>query len=552
MAESTILPLVNRALRAAGLVAAALAATRGPVAAQQPALDLIPYPAQAQVTGDPPTFAGPPVIVALNPADLELVLLAHDAAEILAEPLGHPARVEVTATAGGVILLAIDPALPDTSPEAYQLNADSSGVRVTARGYAGVFYGIQTLRQLVRAAPPDGWTLPAVRIADRPRFAYRGLHLDVARHFFPVAAVKRYIALMARYKLNTLHWHLTDDQGWRIEIKQYPRLTKVGGFRKETIVEKHFDPYLGDGVPYGGFYTQDQIRDVVAYAAERYVTVIPEIEMPGHALAALAAYPELACTPGPFEVGTRWGVFEEVLCPSQKTFAFLEGVLTEVMALFPGRYIHVGGDEVPKVRWQASEQAQAVMRREGLANEEELQGYFMRRIEAFLGSHGRRLIGWNEILQGGLPPQATVMSWQGTSGGIAAAQAGHDVIMSPGDYLYFDHYQGDPAEEPLAWGGYTPLERVYQFEPVPDSLTAEEARHVLGPQANMWTEYVPTEAQLEYMVFPRALALAEVAWSPRERKDWTSFTARLPAALSGLDRAGVRYRMPEVGGPGRR
>jgi hexosaminidase len=532
------------------VLALILAAAPGSVAAQQPGLPVIPAPAQIEVTGDSHTFAGAPVILAQNPADAELALLARRAAAILAEPLGRPGQVAVTPGAGPVILLSIDPAFPDTSPEAYRLTTGDEGVRISARGHAGVFYGLQTLRQLVRPAPPDGWTAPDARIVDRPRFFYRGLHLDVARHFFSVAEVERYIDLMARYKLNRFHWHLTDDQGWRIEIKRYPRLTGIGAYRKETILQKNFDPYVGDGTPYGGFYTQDQIREVVAYAAERYVTVIPEIEMPGHALAALAAYPDLACTPGPFEVGTRWGVYDDVFCPTERTFGFLERVLREVMALFRGRYLHVGGDEVTKVRWHASEAAQAVMRREGLANEEELQSYFMRRIEAFLASRGRRLIGWDEILQGGLPPEATVMSWQGTSGGIVAARAGHDVIMSPGDYLYFDHYQGDPASEPLAIGGFNPIERVYQFEPVPDSLTAQEATHVLGAQANMWTEYVPTDALLEYMVFPRALALAEVVWSPRERRDWAGFAARLPAEVQALGRLGVRYRSSEQKGAG--
>jgi hexosaminidase len=531
----------------AAIALTVLTGRHGYVAAQQPVPPVIPLPAQIEVAGGARTFVGAPVFVARNPADGELAALAHQGAAILAELLGRPGRVAVSPVAGPVILLTVDPAFPDTSPEAYRLVTGDDGVRLSARGHAGVFYGLQTLRQLVRPASPDGWSVPEVRIVDRPRFSYRGLHLDVSRHFFSPAEVERYIDLMARYKLNRFHWHLTDDQGWRIEIKRYPRLTQVGAYRKETILEKNFDPYVGDGIPYGGFYTQDQIREVVAYAAERYVTVVPEIEMPGHALAALAAYPELACTPGPFEVGTRWGVYDDVFCPTQGTFDFLENVLTEVMALFPGRYLHVGGDEVTKVGWHASGAAQAVMRREGLADEEQLQSYFMRRIEAFLSTHGRRLIGWDEILQGGLPPEATVMSWRGTAGGIEAARAGHDVIMSPGDYLYFDHYQGDPASEPLAFGGFNPLERVYQFEPVPDSLTAEEATHVLGAQANMWTEYVPTDAQLEYMVYPRALALAEAVWSPRERREWAGFAARLPAELQALSRLGVRYRDPGRG-----
>jgi hexosaminidase len=350
------------------------------------------------------------------------------------------------------------------------------------------------------------------------------------------------------YKMNTFHWHLTEDQGWRIEIKKYPRLTEVGSYRKETILARNFDPYIGDKKPYGGFYTQDEVRQVVAYAKSRYVTVIPEIEMPGHSVAALAAYPELACTPGPFETATIWGVNENIYCPSEQTFAFLEDVLTEVMELFPGRYIHIGGDEAPKTRWEESELAQEVMRREGLADEDELQSYFIRRIERFLLEHDRRLIGWDEILEGGLAPQATVMSWRGTVGGIDAAKQGHDVIMTPTSHVYLDYYQGDPLYEPLAIGGYTPLETVYAFEPVPDELSPEEAKHVLGAQGNVWTEYMKTTQYVEYMVFPRMLALAEVVWSPQASRDWDRFSAALPAQLRLLDQKRVNYRVPHVRG----
>ncbi len=374
------------------------------------------------------------------------------------------------------------------------------------------------------------------------------MHLDVGRHLFPVDFIKRYIDLLARYKLNTFHWHLTEDQGWRLQIRRYPRLTSVGAWRRETVVARNFDPYVGDGRRYGGFYTQAEVRDIVRYAAARHVTVVPEIELPGHSLAALAAYPELACTPGPFEVATRWGVFEDVYCPTERTFRFLENVLTEVLALFPGPFIHIGGDEVPKRRWRESADAQAVMRREGLRNEEELQSWFIQRIERFLAARGRRLIGWDEILEGGLPPRATVMSWRGTAGGIAAARAGHDVVMSPTSHLYFDYYQGDPRFEPLAIGGLLPLEQVYRFEPVPDELTADEARHILGAQGNVWTEYLPTPAHVEYMALPRLLALAEVVWSPRAARSWDAFVRRLPARLRELDRIGVNYRVPHVAG----
>ena len=435
-------------------------------------------------------------------------------------------------------------------PEGYRLAIGPTGVVLRHSKGAGRFYGLQTLQQLVDAAPRrDGRpVLDAVTITDAPRFAWRGVHLDVGRHFQPVAFIKRTLDLMARYKLNTFHWHLTEDQGWRIEIKKYPRLTQVGSCRKETILEKHFDPYVGDGTPYCGFYTQDEIREVVAYAAARQITVVPEIEMPGHSVAALAAYPELGCTPGPFEVMTIWGVSDDIYCPSEATFTFLQDVLTEVLALFPSPFIHIGGDEAPKVRWQASPLAQEIIRREGLKDEHELQSWFIRRIDRWLAARDRRLIGWDEILEGGLAPGAAVMSWRGISGGIAAAMAGHDVVMTPTSHLYFDYYQGDARFEPLAIGGLVTLEQVYGYEPIPDTLTATQATHILGAQGNLWTEYLKTPAQIEYMLFPRALALAEVTWSPRAARDWTSFERRLPSALRTLDRLQVHYRLPHVVG----
>jgi hexosaminidase len=441
------------------------------------------------------------------------------------------------------IVLRLEP--DGGAAESYRLTVTVDSIRLTAGAEAGLFRGMQTLRQLLSMA---GGRIPALRIDDAPRFSWRGAHLDVARHFFPVAFVKRYIDLISRYKLNTFHWHLTDDQGWRIEIRKYPRLTEIGAWRKETMVEKNFDPYVGDGIRYGGFYTQEEIRDVVAYAAERHITVVPEIEMPGHAKAAIAAYPSLACTPGPFEVWTMWGVHEDILCPHERTFTFLENVLTEVMELFPGQWIHIGGDEAPKRRWKESAVAQAVIRREGLKDEQQLQSWFVQRIERFLASRGRRLIGWDEILEGGLAPGATVMSWRGTDGGIEAARAGHDVIMSPGSHLYFDHAEGPAELEPLSIGGNTPLERVYEFEPIPPQLQGTERTHILGAQANMWTEYLNTPADVEFKLFPRLLALAEVVWSPAEARDWESFSRRLPAALRALDRLAVNYRVPHVEG----
>ena len=528
----------------------ALALFASPLAAQAPDTTrpaLIPWPASYRadtgrwMPGRSFTLAGP------AGATAEARRATAQARDILQESFGIPAR-PVAATASADVTVRIRPG-PDSLRESYHLRVTPRGVLLEARSGAGVFYGLQTLRQLA-ASPGNGAGrgIPAVEIRDRPRFQWRGLHLDVDRHFFPVEFVERYIDLMARYKYNTFHWHLTDDQGWRIEINGYPRFTSVGAWRKETIKEKNFDPYIGDSTPYGGYYTQDQIREVVRYAAERYVTIVPEIEMPGHSKAAVAAYPELACTPGPFDVGTVWGVEDDIYCPTEHTFKVLEDVLTQVMALFPSRFIHIGGDEVPKVRWQHSQFAQQLMRREGLHTEDELQSWFVRRIERFLGAHHRRLIGWDEILEGGIAPEATVMSWRGTAGGIAAAQAGHDVVMTPGAYVYFDHLQGPPATEPLGIGGYTPLEKVYAFEPVPAELTASQARHILGAQANMWTEYVATPQHVEYMIYPRALALSEVLWSPAAARDWAGFTGRLPGVLRTLDQLRVNYRIPDVAG----
>ncbi|MGW8265474.1 MAG: family 20 glycosylhydrolase [Longimicrobiales bacterium] len=441
--------------------------------------------------------------------------------------------------------------LPGFTAESYELDVRTDAVTLEAFGYPGIFYGLETFLQLLEAnGPPgsDALAIPAVDIDDAPRFRYRGMHLDVGRHFFPVSFVKRYLDFLAAYKMNVFHWHLTEDQGWRIEIRGYPRLTEVGSCRAETILEKNFDPYVGDGIPYCGFYTQDEIREVVEYARERFITVMPEIEMPGHSVAALAAYPELACTPGPFEVHTRWGVTEDIYCPREETFTFLEGVLSEVMDLFPSPLIHIGGDEAPKTAWENSELAQAVMEREGLADEEELQSWFIRRIEAFLNANGRSLVGWDEILEGGLAPNATVMSWRGMAGGSDAARQGHDVIMTPNSHAYLDYYQGDTIQEPLAIGGFSPLEKVYGFEPVPPDLGRSRAAHILGAQGNVWTEYIATGESVEYMTLPRMIALSEVVWSPRDARNLDSFLQRLPAHFTRLDRLGANYRIPDVSG----
>ena len=444
----------------------------------------------------------------------------------------NPVTVADEMPASGIRFVT-DESLP---VEGYELNVDGEGIEVRASQFPGFLYALQSLGQLLPAAvygtepaPDAAWEVPCVKIADAPRFAYRGMHLDVARHFFSVDEVKRYIDVMAIHKLNTLHWHLTDDQGWRIEIKRYPELTAVGSIRKATVVRKEWGTY--DGTPYGGFYTQDEIRDVVKYAADRGVTVIPEIDLPGHMLAALTAYPELGCTGGPYEVWGRWGVADDVLCPGrEKTFEFLEGVLTEVMELFPSEYIHIGGDECPKVRWEKCPRCQAKIRQLGLKDDGEhtaehyLQSYVTDRIGKFLAQHGRRIIGWDEILEGRAPSDAVVMSWRGSEGGIAAAKLGHDVIMTPNSHFYFDYYQSlDTDAEPFGIGGYIPMEQVYSYDPAFPELTPEQQKHILGVQANLWTEYVLSDEHLEYMLLPRLAALSEVQWCLPETKDWNRF-----------------------------
>ena len=444
----------------------------------------------------------------------------------------NPVTVADEVPASGIRFVT-DESLP---AEGSELNVDGEGIEVRASQFPGFLYALQSLEQLLPAAvygtepaPDAAWEVPCVKIADAPRFAYRGMHLDVARHFFSVDEVKRYIDVMAIHKLNTLHWHLTDDQGWRIEIKRYPELTAVGSIRKATVVRKEWGTY--DGTPYGGFYTQDEIRDVVKYAADRGVTVIPEIDLPGHMLAALTAYPELGCTGGPYEVWGRWGVADDVLCPGrEKTFEFLEGVLTEVMELFPSEYIHIGGDECPKVRWEKCPRCQAKIRQLGLKDDGEhtaehyLQSYVTDRIGKFLAQHGRRIIGWDEILEGRAPSDAVVMSWRGSEGGIAAAKLGHDVIMTPNSHFYFDYYQSlDTDAEPFGIGGYIPMEQVYSYDPAFPELTPEQQKHILGVQANLWTEYVLSDEHLEYMLLPRLAALSEVQWCLPETKDWNRF-----------------------------
>ena len=452
---------------------------------------------------------------------------------------------QITLKKGNAIQFLIDETL---EPEAYNLEVSKNEIKIKASTDQGSFYAVQTLRQMMPVGLENGAfseneiLIQVVVINDKPQFSYRGMHLDVSRHMFSEEFIKKYIDALAMLKLNTFHWHLTDDQGWRIEIKKYPKLQEVAAYRDETLVGHYSDqPHQFDGKRYGGYYTQEEVKDIVQYAKERFVTVIPEIEMPGHAQAAIAAYPELGCSNQPVEVAKKWGVFEEIYCPNQKTFAFLEGVLDEVVELFPSEFIHIGGDEAPKTRWKNCEHCQALIKREGLKDEHHLQSYFITKMEKYLNSKGRQIIGWDEILEGGLAPNATVMSWRGTSGAVEAAKSGHNVIMTPTSHCYFDYYQSENDDEPLAIGGYLPLEKVYGFNPIPEELSTEESKYVLGAQGNVWTEYIPTERHLEYMVFPRMLALSEVVWSQPENKNYEDFVSRLENFHQRLDALEINY-----------
>ncbi|HOX83729.1 MAG TPA: beta-N-acetylhexosaminidase [Chryseolinea sp.] len=430
--------------------------------------------------------------------------------------------------------------------EGYQLVINKLGVHIKANSGAGLFYGVQSLFQLV-SSTSKGIELPFVEISDQPRFAWRGLHLDVGRHFFSVEFIKKYIDLMSHFKLNTFHWHLTEDQGWRIEIKKYPKLQEIAAHRKETVIghastRTRSEPHDFDGTPHGGYYTQEEIKEVVAYAAQRYVTIVPEIELPGHALAALAAYPELGCTGGTYEVATTWGIFNEVFCAGKETtFEFLQNVLDEVIPLFPGKYVHIGGDECFKDSWKKCPHCQKRIVTEKLKDEHELQSYFIQRIEEYVNAKGKTIIGWDEILEGGLAPNAAVMSWRGEEGGIAAAKQNHDVVMTPSKWLYLDYMQDSSASEPLAVKVLVDVQTVYLYDPVPTQFTPAQARHVLGVQANVWSEYMKSGKHVEYMVYPRAIALAEVGWTVKEDKNYDDFIKRLRANQQLLEEWNVNY-----------
>ena len=508
---------------------------------------IVPQPSKITAhSGHFTLTAATPIVTDAASADV-----ARQLARYLEPATGFHLRVlQSAAPPARSISLRRDSSLKRLGDEGYVLEVRPSGVSIRAGGAAGSFYALQTIRQLLppeifRAAPVAGvsWTMPSVSIEDQPRFGWRGGHLDVARHFMPKEFVRKYIDLLALHKMNTFHWHLTEDQGWRLEITRYPKLTEVGAWRKETLIGRPRASTTFDGKRHGGFYTQADAREIVAYARARFITVVPEIEMPGHAMAAIAAYPELGVTGQPVEVATTWGVFSDILNADPATIEFMQNVLSEVLEIFPSRFIHIGGDEAEKSKWKASEKIQARIKELKLADEHELQSWFIRQMDNFLTARGRRLIGWDEILEGGLAENATVMSWRGTKGGIAAARAGHDVVMAPTSHTYLDYYQAkDQTREPLAIGGYVPLETVYSFEPVPADLEAQYTRHVLGAQGQLWSEYMPNPKQVEYMAFPRMSALAEVVWTAKERRNFSDFLARLPRHLERLRVLDVNFR----------
>lgn len=515
-------------------------------AGQTADFNIIPRPQQVNVSNDAPFTLSAKTVISLGTNSQDMKCNANMLASYIEQATGIRPAVGKSKN-GAAIVLTIDKTIANA--EGYKLDADAKQIRIAGASAAGVFYGIQTLRKSLPLVngKASKVSIPAVHIADAPRFAYRGTHLDVSRHFVTVDSVRQFIDMLALHNINRFHWHLTDDQGWRIEIKKYPLLTQIGSKRAQTVIGHNSGKY--DGKPYGGFYTQQQIRDIVKYAADRYITIVPEIDLPGHMQAALAAYPDMGCTGGPYEVWQKWGVSDNVLCAgNDKTLTFIDNVLKEITQLFPSKYIHVGGDECPKTQWQKCPKCQARIKalnleaKDGHSAEERLQSYIITHASNYLKSLGRNTIGWDEILEGGLAEGATVMSWRGESGGIAAAKQHHDVVMTPNSYLYFDYYQSlDKANEPLAIGGYLPLETVYSYEPMPKELTADEARHIIGVQANIWTEYMPTFKQMQYMALPRMAALSEVQWSQPALKDYTSFTNRLTEFTHLYDRLGYNY-----------
>lgn len=536
---------LNHALLAGALALACASCT----AEKEANYQVIPLPQEVSLTQENPFKLNENVLIAYPENNALLQRNAEFLSEYIQQATNYAPKTKAIAAGEQVknaIVLGLDPSI--ANKEGYVLTTTPEGINLNGQTENGVFYGIQTLRKSIPAEAKEATILiPAGEIKDEPRFSYRGMHLDVGRHFFPKEFMKKYIDLLALHNMNTFHWHLTDDQGWRIEIKKYPKLTEIGSQRSRTVIGRNTQEY--DNTPYGGFFTQEEAKEIVKYAQERYITVIPEVDLPGHMLAALAAYPEMGCTGGPYEVCPRWGIFEDVLCiGNDQTMQFLEDVMSEIIEIFPSKYVHIGGDEAPRTRWEKCPKCQARIKTEGLkadknhTAEDRLQSYCMTRIEEFLNSKGRQIIGWDEILEGDVAPNATVMSWRGMEGGIKAAQLGHDVIMTPTSFCYFDYYQtADTKDEPLGIGGYVPIEKVYSLEPVPAVLTEEQSKHILGTQANLWTEYIHSSEHVEYMVLPRMAALAEVQWTQPEKKDFKDFTKRLARLMKFYQRDGFNY-----------
>ena len=536
---------LNHALLAGALALACASCT----AEKEANYQVIPLPQEVSLTQENPFKLNENVLIAYPENNALLQRNAEFLSEYIQQATNYAPKTKAIAAGEQVknaIVLGLDPSI--ANKEGYVLTTTPEGININGQTENGVFYGIQTLRKSIPAEAKEATILiPAGEIKDEPRFSYRGMHLDVGRHFFPKEFMKKYIDLLALHNMNTFHWHLTDDQGWRIEIKKYPKLTEIGSQRSRTVIGRNTQEY--DNTPYGGFFTQEEAKEIVKYAQERYITVIPEVDLPGHMLAALAAYPEMGCTGGPYEVCPRWGIFEDVLCiGNDQTMQFLEDVMNEIIEIFPSKYVHIGGDEAPRTRWEKCQKCQARIKTEGLkadknhTAEDRLQSYCMTRIEEFLNSKGRQIIGWDEILEGDVAPNATVMSWRGMEGGIKAAQLGHDVIMTPTSFCYFDYYQtADTKDEPLGIGGYVPIEKVYSLKPVPAVLTEEQSKHILGAQANLWTEYIHSSEHVEYMVLPRMAALAEVQWTQPEKKDFKDFTKRLARLMKFYQRDGFNY-----------
>ncbi|MFD3000177.1 family 20 glycosylhydrolase [Pontibacter toksunensis] len=500
-------------------------------------INIIPKPASVQVKPGKFTISHNTTIVAKDNEDRKSAEFLN---EYLQEVYGFKLDIDKKEKKNSIRFATRKPS-KGAEKDAYNLNVTDKGVTIEGDTYAGTFYGLQSLIQLLPVEKSASLEIPAVAIQDAPRFSYRGMHLDVARHMFPVSFIKKYIDYLALHKMNYFHWHLTEDQGWRIEIKKYPKLTEVGGYRDGTIIGRY--PGTGNtGKRYGGFYTQEEAKEIVKYAADRHITVIPEIEMPGHSSAALTAYPWLGCPEtGPYKVEQTWGIFDDVYCAGKETtFTFLQDVMDEVMAIFPSKYMHIGGDESPKTNWKNCPLCQKRIKEEGLEDEHELQSYFIQRMEKYINSKGRTIIGWDEILEGGLAPNAIVMSWRGEAGGIAAAQQNHYVIMTPGTHVYFDHSQSQ-REDSVTIGGFTTVQKAYSYEPIPKELTPEQAKYVLGAQANVWTEYMSNPAKVEYQIFPRMSALSEVLWTAPEKKNWSDFEKRLLTQFKRYDLWGANY-----------